>query len=354
MLKKFISLLLAVCMLFSLSACGATETGSDSTNKSSESQTDKPSSTDKTTSTQSKDSQVSSNTEGSDRNDTSQTQASTHQSMSTSTTSQPTHQSVPSSTTSRPTHTHKYEDATCISPKKCSCGKTDGSMLGHNYSDATCISPKKCTRCGNTEGAALGHRYLNGVCSVCNDIDEEKYVEAQVNAADKAFTDYTKYNDALRIIKAALQKYPQNATLKLKKDYYQGFAPRYLSSMTPYDKTVWFKSLDNDKDIFGEVHTNCIVKDNSAQWAHATYDLSAKYNTFSAIAYPRFYEGEATDGYIKIYVDGECQYSNTNIPPNSRPFSISLDVTGAMDIKIEYNWDSTVGLAEARVQKTTK
>lgn len=183
----------------------------------------------------------------------------------------------------------------------------------------------------------------------------EKYVQQQISAAEVAFVSPTAdYEKALNIIKGAIQNVPDSSILKTKKDYYQGFAPCYLSNMTPYDKTTWFDSLDSDKDIFGTTHKNCIAKDNLAQWANATYDLSAKYNTFTAIAYPRAASGENTDGYIKIYVDGECKYSKTDIPYNARPFEITLDVTGAMDIKIEYEWDSKFALAEARVQKTVK
>lgn len=315
MSKKLVPLLLAIWMIFCLSACGTTETNDEQTSTPKESQTATPQNTDETTSKEQVNNQVSSNTGTKIENNTIQEE-------------KPKDQSKPISSTNQSKHTHKYANATCTTPKKCSCGATKGN--------------------------ALGHKYKNGICSTCKVVDEQKYVEAQIDAADKAFKDYTKYEEALKIIRYALQKFPQNNSLKTKRDYYQSFAPCYLSSMTPYDKTVWFDSLDNDKDIFGEMHTNCIAKHNSAQWAHATYDLSAKYNTFSAIAYPRYYEGDATKGYIKIYVDGECRYSNTNISPNARPFSISLDVTGAMDIKIEYNWDSTFALAEAKVQKTEK
>lgn len=36
----------------------------------------------------------------------------------------------------------------------------------HNFTDATCTSPKKCS-CGATEGKALSHDYVNGVCKIC-------------------------------------------------------------------------------------------------------------------------------------------------------------------------------------------
>ena len=40
----------------------------------------------------------------------------------------------------------------------------------HSFSAATCTTPKKCS-CGATEGNALGHKYSNGTCTVCGDKD---------------------------------------------------------------------------------------------------------------------------------------------------------------------------------------
>ena len=95
---------------------------------------------------------------------------------------------------------HEYKDATCTSPQRCICGKTQGEKLGHkqgswtttkaatcttagkkewkctrtgctyiesetipslshNYAAATCTSPQKCTRCGKLNGSALGHKF---------------------------------------------------------------------------------------------------------------------------------------------------------------------------------------------------
>ena len=145
MSKKVISLLLAVCMIFCLSACGGTETNNDSSDKSSESQKDNPfesqkdkqSSTNKTSSVQSANSQVSSDDEDADRDDSSQGESSEKQSK-------------PTSTTTPNSHTHSYSNATCTSPKTCTrCEQTSGSALGHNYVN------NKCSRCGKTDPDSL-------------------------------------------------------------------------------------------------------------------------------------------------------------------------------------------------------
>ena len=52
-------------------------------------------------------------------------------------------QSISSSATtsveSKPQHTHTFSDATCKTPAKCSCGKTQGEPLEHIFNDAVCI-----------------------------------------------------------------------------------------------------------------------------------------------------------------------------------------------------------------------
>ncbi len=61
---------------------------------------------------------------------------------------------------------HSYSNATCTEAKKCSrCGATNGSALGHSYKDATCTEPKTCTKCGATNGSALGHSYKDATCT---------------------------------------------------------------------------------------------------------------------------------------------------------------------------------------------
>ncbi len=105
--------------------------------------------------------------------------------------------STPTETTSESEHIHTYSDATCTDPQKCSCGATNGSVLGHNYSgkictrcgesapnytelaepqhthsysDATCTAPQKCS-CGATTGSALGHNYSGKSCTRCGASD---------------------------------------------------------------------------------------------------------------------------------------------------------------------------------------
>lgn len=64
---------------------------------------------------------------------------------------------------------HTWQAATCKNPKTCTkCGETSGSKLSyHNYSDATCTEPEKCTECGAIGNPATGHEYRDNVCRDC-------------------------------------------------------------------------------------------------------------------------------------------------------------------------------------------
>ena len=74
------------------------------------------------------------------------------------------------STPSTPTHTHSFSNATCTEPKKCSCGATDGQALGHKWIDATCKAPKTCSVCKTTEGNNGGHKFSDGNCIYCQEM----------------------------------------------------------------------------------------------------------------------------------------------------------------------------------------
>lgn len=157
-MKKVISLLLAVMMVLSLSACGGNETATDNDNGSSttQNQTDV---TDISSTEQNADAPSSTTNNSSSLGNTD---------IPSSTSSKPTTTTKPE--TSKPstsTHTHSYSGASCTAPAKCSCGATSGSALGHSYNNATCTEPKKCSRCDTTSGNALGHSYSNGTCSRC-------------------------------------------------------------------------------------------------------------------------------------------------------------------------------------------
>lgn len=78
---------------------------------------------------------------------------------------------------------HKKVTDKAIAASCAAAGKTEGShcsvcgevftaqqvipALEHKWQEATCASPKKCTVCGKTDGEALPHTMENGKCKVC-------------------------------------------------------------------------------------------------------------------------------------------------------------------------------------------
>jgi len=82
--------------------------------------------------------------------------------------------------TTEPPHTHSFSSATCIAPRTCSCGATEGEANGHNWKDATCSKPKTCTVCGTTSGLTAGHNFSNGACTMCGKADPDYNHETMV------------------------------------------------------------------------------------------------------------------------------------------------------------------------------
>ncbi len=167
-MRKAGSLLLVLCLVFLLSACGDknSTTDNDTGSSTTQSQTNEADTsateqfsdiTDSTT--------YNSDTDG---NDVPSSTTSTPATTTKPETSKPITTTKPE--TSKPnttTHTHSYSDATCTEPAKCSCGAVKGKALSHSYGNATCTEPKTCTRCGETQGNELGHNFSGGVCARC-------------------------------------------------------------------------------------------------------------------------------------------------------------------------------------------
>lgn len=137
-MKKIIALLLAMSMLFALTACGGNDE-STPTGESTEETTTTPPATE-APHTHSYSSEV--------------TTAATcgKEGVKTFTCSCGHSYTEKIATTGQ----HAWKSATCTTAKTCSkCGATEGSVAGHNWQDATYSKPKTCKVCGTTEGSKL-------------------------------------------------------------------------------------------------------------------------------------------------------------------------------------------------------
>ncbi len=93
-------------------------------------------------------------------------------------------------TTTTTTHIHSFNVATCIAPKTCACGATEGKANGHDWKAATCSEPKTCTVCGTTSGLTAGHDFSNGKCVICGKADPDYHHETMVWIPTKGGTKY--------------------------------------------------------------------------------------------------------------------------------------------------------------------
>ncbi len=67
-------------------------------------------------------------------------------------------------------HTHSFSATTCTELKKCSCGATDGKVLGHKWAEATCKAPKTCSICKKTDGNKVDHVVSGTTCKWCKQV----------------------------------------------------------------------------------------------------------------------------------------------------------------------------------------
>ncbi len=91
-------------------------------------------------------------------------------------------------------HKHQYAQETCTTPKKCSCGATEGKALGHKWADATCQAPKTCTVCKETTGNKGAHVYENSKCKFC------KHELVPVLKTNHKYTTYNFFEDSANAI----------------------------------------------------------------------------------------------------------------------------------------------------------
>ena len=90
----------------------------------------------------------------------------------------------------KPVHTHTWTDATCTTPKVCTCGAKEGKATGHKWKDATCSEPKTCTVCGATSGLTAGHSFSSGKCALCGKNDPDYVKVTMVWIPTKGGTKY--------------------------------------------------------------------------------------------------------------------------------------------------------------------
>lgn len=172
-MKKNISILLLIVIVFSLCACGGNKSAKD-TNKDNSAIQNQTNTNASNATEQNTDALGSATDNNSDlsNTDVSGSSASNSSTATKPESSKPSATTKPNASTGGSNHTHSYSTATCTEPAKCSCGATNGKALGHKWNSPSCGQFKECTMCGINDGTEIEHNYVKGRCENCKGFEE--------------------------------------------------------------------------------------------------------------------------------------------------------------------------------------
>lgn len=200
-----------------------------------------------------------------------------------------------------------------------------------------------------------------------NSVNAEDNITQAINYANEVFVNpETDYIKAIDIIRTAMQKYPNSLRLEERYNYYMQFIPVSIFDLKPYvtDKTALsIKQGSDTEDNMGNIYNKAFhgfMSENQGQ----TYDISKKYNVLNGVVGRFSSSGNVSSsvkGYIKIYGDGRLLWSDTKIVASTKPYKISVDITGITDLKIEMGGEGNMGwsgihtmFADVTLQRTLK
>ncbi len=186
-MKRFLAITLSIIIVFSLCACGNKETAKINCSSCGESISKDVAFCEHCGVAVNNEKTESENTSSDNSSSAeSKTEETSKPSSTTENTSKPITSSKPSTTenTSKPstqTHTHSYINETITKQPTCteqgiktfycsSCSGTKAEYIeatGHKWEEATCVSPKKCSICNITDGEKLEHSYSGNNCTFC-------------------------------------------------------------------------------------------------------------------------------------------------------------------------------------------
>lgn len=191
--------------------------------------------------------------------------------------------------------------------------------------------------------------------------DCEEQFRICITQEAKAAYEAEGYEKAVEKINSGLSVLSYDEELMKLKEKYESLAPVHLRELNSYIGEL--TQYTYAKDSMGNTYQHCFVAFSEDE---ATYDIGMRYKTFKAtVAVTKAKVNTAlfTDTYagIIIYGDGKVLYENTMLSTSTKPFEISLDVSGVTDLTIEMigkdtnlNYDNGlyVIVADAKLQGT--
>lgn len=152
---------------------------------------------------------------------------------------------------------HAWADATCDSPKTCNiCNTTEGEALTHDWIDADCDTAKTCTLCETTDGETLGHDMAEAnyqqpaTCKTCG------YTEGEALPAGFEASGLTVINAEMGV------EYDYITTCYDNKDY-KTTGKLTLSNYQTFESAEGYDAVDGYE--WHSVQANILFSDENAQ-----------------------------------------------------------------------------------------
>lgn len=213
---------------------------------------------------------------------------------------------------------------------------------------------------------------------LCEEYDTiyDSYIKYVINQADEAFGENKDYASAVYLLNHSL--FPEDTSILVWIADYSVYEPVYLCELDTFSwDLLSVGTQDNDiaTDVLGNVYnSNGVfyrepVSTNNPRAGSVAYSLSGNYSVLRGTIYKPKAILDLSDsdtyywpksGVIKIYGDGVCIYSNTEMTKTQKnPIDIEVDITGVRILTIEidgyagsgYVWRPMAALADVYVQR---
>ena len=166
------------------------------------------------------------------------------------------------------------------------------------------------------------------------DTDYENYMIAQVNS----MLETRNLENAMQLIYAAEKHIAGSTEIQRLKDSIKDYNPISILNLEPYAIGGFDLGKDTEaEDNMGNTYETALVgymDDEDEQYN--IYDIGGKYNILTGtVCITKGSIGTKRTGYIKIYGDDVLLWSDNNITANTKPYNISVNISGVTDLKIE-------------------
>lgn len=172
------------------------------------------------------------------------------------------------------------------------------------------------------------------------------YSSAVIEWADQ-LGDEKDYAKACSILNSAKKYLKDTTDVENRYNFYQGYIPVPLSSLTNYGHD---RGFGIHTDTFNNTYHNSVVGGASTGTTSLEYILDGKYtNLTGIIACNQHYY--TVENYVEVYVDGVCVYVSDYITKTTKPIEINVDITGAQTLTIKTTVFDSIILADLTVYK---